>query len=202
MSTTLLLPMGSSMNTTTIGRNLAIAGAVCQLGPVIGVAGTVIGMMGAFDTLGTTPGVGDPARLSESIGHVLVSTAIGLVVGIIGLILLTVSVTACRYRAEWFFWFLVVDGVQALSAFPVGSAFGVFFLVYCLTRRQEFLRPATDTLQAPATVMTNRDTPPNAPPPIIRPSRWPYWVFVPLGAIAYTAFCAGFMLEAWGALDS
>ena len=77
------------------------------------------------------------------------STVIGFIVGIIGLILITVSVAACRYRAEWFVWFLVVYGVLALSVFPVGTAFGVFFLVYFLTKRQEYLRPATDTLQAP-----------------------------------------------------
>ena len=128
------------MSTTKTGRNLAIAGVVCQVGPIIGLAGTVIGMMGAFDSMGKTPGMGDPTLISESIGHVLISTAIGLVVGFIGLILLTVSVTACRYRAEWFFWFLVVYGSVALLAFPVGTAFGIFFLVYCLTKRQEFLK--------------------------------------------------------------
>ena len=130
------------MSTAKTGRNLAIAGVVCQVGPIIGLAGTVIGMMGAFDSIGKTPGMGDPTVISESVGHVLISTAIGLVVGFIGLILLTVSVTACRYRAEWFFWFLVVYGSVALLAFPVGTAFGIFFLVYCLTKRQEFLKPA------------------------------------------------------------
>jgi hypothetical protein len=137
------------MSTPTTGRNLAIAGTVCQLGPIIGWAGSVLGMMGAFDTLAKPARPGDPVRLSESINHVLISAAVGLIVGVIGLILLTVSVTACRYRAEWCFWFLVVYGVLALSTYPVGTAFGVFFLGYCLANRQEFLRPATTTLQAP-----------------------------------------------------
>ncbi len=138
------------MTKTTTGRNLAIAGAACQLGPIIGLAGTVIGMMGAFDTLGSS-GVGDPSRLSESIGHVLISTVAGLIICTVGLILLTVSLTGCRYRAEWFFWFLVIYGFLALVAFPVGTAFGVFFLVYCLTKRHEFLRSVPDTLQTPPT---------------------------------------------------
>jgi hypothetical protein len=135
---------------STTGRNLAIAGAVCQLGPIIGLAGTVIGMMGAFNAIGSSgAGIGDPSMLSSSIGHVLISTAIGFIVGIIGLVLLIVSLTGCRYRAEWFFWFLIVYGVLALTVFPVGTAFGVFFLVYGLSKRHEFLRPASEARENP-----------------------------------------------------
>jgi len=137
------------MSTPKAGQNLAIAGVVCQLGPIIGFGGSMIGVIRAYDTIDKNPGIGHPAGLSESIGSAMVITAIGLIIGIIGLILLTVSVTACRYRAEWFFWFLVGYGVLALSVFPVGTAFGVFFLVYCLTKRQEFLRSSTATLTVP-----------------------------------------------------
>lgn len=49
--------------------------------PMIGLTGTVFGMIQAFDTLGSS-GVGDPAKLSEAIGHVLVCTGGGLVVAI------------------------------------------------------------------------------------------------------------------------
>jgi biopolymer transport protein ExbB/TolQ len=136
------------MTKPTTGRNLAIAGAACQLGPSIGLAGTVIGMMGVFDTLDSS-GLSDPSRLNESISQVLISTEAGLIIGTVGLILFTVSLTGCRYRAEWFFWFLVIYGFLALFAFPVGTAFGVFFLVYCLTKRHEFLRSVPDTLQTP-----------------------------------------------------
>jgi biopolymer transport protein ExbB len=48
---------------------------------MIGLTGTVFGMIQAFDTLGSS-GVGDPAKLSEAIGHVLVCTGGGLVVAI------------------------------------------------------------------------------------------------------------------------
>jgi biopolymer transport protein ExbB len=49
--------------------------------PMIGLVGTVVGMMDAFDTLGTS-GVGDPSKLAGAIGHVLVATASGLAVAI------------------------------------------------------------------------------------------------------------------------
>ncbi|TWT79761.1 hypothetical protein CA13_11680 [Planctomycetes bacterium CA13] len=31
-----------------------------------------------------------------------------------------------------------------------------------------------------------------------RQARWPYWVFVPIVALSYSAFCTWFLLEAWG----
>lgn len=49
--------------------------------PMIGLTGTVTGMMKAFDKLGTT-GVGDPSQLAGAIGEVLVATASGLFIAI------------------------------------------------------------------------------------------------------------------------
>lgn len=49
--------------------------------PMIGLVGTVTGMMGAFATLGTS-GIGDPSQLSAHIGEVLVATASGLFIAI------------------------------------------------------------------------------------------------------------------------
>ena len=49
--------------------------------PMIGLLGTVTGMMGAFATLGSS-GIGDPGKLAGSIGEVLVATASGLFIAI------------------------------------------------------------------------------------------------------------------------
>jgi biopolymer transport protein ExbB len=49
--------------------------------PMIGLIGTVLGMMGAFDTLGAT-GIGDPSKLAGKIGEVLVATFSGLVIAV------------------------------------------------------------------------------------------------------------------------
>jgi len=49
--------------------------------PMVGLTGTVFGMIHAFDTLGSS-GVGDPTKLSAAIGEVLVCTGGGLVVAI------------------------------------------------------------------------------------------------------------------------
>ncbi|MDZ4287137.1 MAG: MotA/TolQ/ExbB proton channel family protein [Prosthecobacter sp.] len=49
--------------------------------PMIGLTGTVTGMMSAFATLGTS-GVGDPGKLSGAIGEVLIATASGLFIAV------------------------------------------------------------------------------------------------------------------------
>lgn len=49
--------------------------------PMIGLVGTVTGMMRAFEGLGTA-GVGDPSKLAGAIGEVLVATASGLAVAV------------------------------------------------------------------------------------------------------------------------
>ncbi|MEK0444736.1 MAG: hypothetical protein RLZZ399_57 [Verrucomicrobiota bacterium] len=49
--------------------------------PMIGLLGTVTGMIKAFGNLGTS-GIGDPSGLSAAIGEVLVATASGLLIAI------------------------------------------------------------------------------------------------------------------------
>ena len=68
------------INAELKGRSsyLSVIG-VCT--PMIGLVGTVTGMMSAFETLGTS-GVGDPSKLSGAIGEVLVATASGLFIAI------------------------------------------------------------------------------------------------------------------------
>jgi biopolymer transport protein ExbB len=57
---------------------LSVVG-VCT--PMIGLVGTVSGMMKAFETMGSA-GIGDPSKLSGAIGEVLVATLCGLAIAI------------------------------------------------------------------------------------------------------------------------
>lgn len=65
-------------NLRTRNSYLSVIGVVS---PMIGLLGTVIGMMGAFATLGAT-GISDPRGLATSIGEVLMATASGLFIAI------------------------------------------------------------------------------------------------------------------------
>jgi hypothetical protein len=121
------------------GAFIAKLGAWLQLAQVIGLAGTVAGMMKAFQVLGTA-GTSDPAKLSRAIGEVLWSSFAGIAVAFVGLILVLIAITACRYRAVWMFWFLCIYG--GLMIFSYFFPFGLFFLIYALVKKNEFLKTA------------------------------------------------------------
>ena len=57
---------------------LSIIGASA---PMLGLLGTVSGMIKAFHTMGSG-GMGDPAKLAENIGEALITTAPGLIIAI------------------------------------------------------------------------------------------------------------------------
>lgn len=62
-------------------RNLNILGTIASNAPYIGLLGTVMGIMKAFNDLATAPGQGNEVVMA-GIAHALVSTAIGLAVAI------------------------------------------------------------------------------------------------------------------------
>ena len=62
-------------------RNLQTLGTIAAVTPLLGLLGTVIGMIKVFAAI-TTFGVGDPQALAEGISEALVTTAAGLAVGI------------------------------------------------------------------------------------------------------------------------
>ena len=64
-----------------LGRYLNTLGTIASITPLIGLLGTVIGMIKVFTAI-TVSGVGDPTVLSGGISEALITTAAGLSVGI------------------------------------------------------------------------------------------------------------------------
>lgn len=75
----LLVEVGRENNRLQNRINYLSVIGVCA--PMVGLVGTVVGMMGAFASLGES-GAGDTSKLSEHIGEVLVATASGLFIAI------------------------------------------------------------------------------------------------------------------------
>ena len=82
-----------------------------QITPFIGLGGTVIGMAKAFSTMGSSS-ISDPSALAKSIGEVLIATAAGLIVGLLGTILLAVGVLVFNYRKRWAVILLTIVGIM------------------------------------------------------------------------------------------
>lgn len=64
-----------------LGRYLNTLGTIASITPLLGLLGTVIGMIKVFTDI-TVSGVGDPSVLSGGISEALITTAGGLSVGI------------------------------------------------------------------------------------------------------------------------
>ena len=77
---TALIELGIRESQVFKTRNSYVS-VIGVIAPMIGLLGTVIGMMGAFAVLGQT-GVSDPRKLAMSIGEVLLATASGLFIAI------------------------------------------------------------------------------------------------------------------------
>ena len=71
--------------TVALERNLNTLGTIAAISPLLGLLGTVIGMIKVFAVI-TTEGVGNPETLAGGISEALITTATGLVVAIPSLI--------------------------------------------------------------------------------------------------------------------
>ncbi len=63
-------------------RGCVLLEAVVQAAPMLGLLGTVIGMIDAFGTLSLSQGAADPALLAGGIWSALTTTAVGLAVAL------------------------------------------------------------------------------------------------------------------------
>jgi len=57
----------------------------------------------------------------------------------IGVILMAVALFGKKYRAPWFFWFLIGYGVLWAVNYPEGTVFGCALIIYLIWKKDEFL---------------------------------------------------------------
>ena len=75
----------STQVTIELERNLTALGTVASISPLLGLLGTVVGMIQVFTEL-VLSGGGDPTLLAGGISQALITTAFGIVVAIVALI--------------------------------------------------------------------------------------------------------------------
>ena len=83
------------------GKQLALCGTALQIGCLVGLGGTIVGICRAFEEVSHSNAF-DAAALASAIGAVLYPTVIGLLLSLIGAVLLLRALFASRYRASWF----------------------------------------------------------------------------------------------------
>jgi biopolymer transport protein ExbB len=80
-----------------LARTGLIVGSLLTMAPLLGLAGTVLGVIGSFHELGRS-GIADPNALSGQIALSLYSTAAGLFLCPIGVVVFTISLIVYAKR--------------------------------------------------------------------------------------------------------
>ena len=116
------------------GRKYALWGAWLQVGAVIGLIGTVIGIISSFQNVSPSG-----TALANGISNELTPVLIASVASFIGAILLAVALFGKKYRAAWFFWFLLIYGILIAMNYWEGTAIGGLLIIYLFYKKDEFL---------------------------------------------------------------
>lgn len=72
----------SEREVSKLYRKIEYLSFIASTAPMLGLLGTVTGMIGAFNEIASTEGSADPAQLAGGISQALVTTCLGLVVAI------------------------------------------------------------------------------------------------------------------------
>lgn len=142
-------PAKSEAHNSSKGKTLAIVGTLLQLGPSVWIISYFVMLFRVLILARNVSqqvnnnGIAEFTDLYSNMvsiyGNALILVCLGLLAGAVGLVLLVISLASSRYRSEWFFWFLVIYGFILLwPFFCISTPIGIFFIVYCLTKRREF----------------------------------------------------------------
>lgn len=72
-----------------MGQHLSLLSAIITISPLLGLLGTVTGIIKSFNVIGALAGATDPMKLSVGIAEALITTAAGLIVAIPSLLCFT-----------------------------------------------------------------------------------------------------------------
>ena len=63
-------------------KHLPVLDVIAMISPLLGLLGTVLGIISSFNILGASPAGANPAQISSGIAAALISTALGLIIAI------------------------------------------------------------------------------------------------------------------------
>ncbi len=121
----------------TKGKQFAIWGVILQFGFLIGIVGTVIGMLRAFLILSKSGGA-QPEALASDISLALSSTTAGMIISLVGVVLLLIALFGSKYRAAWFRTAMWILSILWLFSIPIGTILGIVVIIYLGKHGDEF----------------------------------------------------------------
>ena len=123
---------------TTKGRRFAILGTTLFTGPIWGAAGTAIGMRRSFGTLAQNA-TASPQDLAKDIELALISTLVGIFIGVIGAMLILIALFTQKNREKWFLHSAIfLSVIWCILLYPLGLIVGLPVALCFLKQRREF----------------------------------------------------------------
>jgi len=125
----------------TKGKSLAIWGLVLQVGYLIEIVGTIVGKHRAVPLLADKAAMQTEETRAALVSIVtldLYTTAIGMTVSIVGIILLCIALFGVKYRALWFRTVMWIMAILWLVRVPIGIVLGIVVMIYLATHKNEF----------------------------------------------------------------
>lgn len=117
---------------------MAGLGVILFTGPIWGLFGTVFGMIQSYNHVSDVGNVAS-AELSKHVRFALNSTAIGIVVGLVGGAMILASILLTGYRKKWFYsWTLGLAIIWCIAVFPIGLIIGIPISILFTSRLREF----------------------------------------------------------------
>lgn len=117
------------------GVFFAIPGAVFLLYILIDAGLAVARMVRQLAQQGTA----DAQLLGRTVGELLVTLAARGFVALPVVAVLVLALLACRYRAVWFYRYLLAVSPPLMLLAPFGTLFGAWFVIYLWKHRREFV---------------------------------------------------------------
>ncbi|MCO7224124.1 hypothetical protein [Pleionea sp. CnH1-48] len=116
-----------------LGKVLFIIGALLQLGIFYGTPAYIYSMYNAFQEI-TLNGNGDSQAMANMISSSLSHLVIGVIVAFPGLVLSSLALFISSYQNKFFKAYFLVASLFWILAFPVGTVFGLIFLIIVIVK--------------------------------------------------------------------
>ncbi len=119
-------------------RSLAVIGFIFMLSPGLGTLLTIHYMIRAFNTLAQS-GAADPVALADEISSVVLISLYSTIVGLIGVVLVSIVLFRGINQERWFFVVGIIIGILWLFlSIPFTTVFGIYLLIAFLMRKSQF----------------------------------------------------------------
>lgn len=120
-------------------RKILWLGIVLQVFTLAGFTMSLLLFLQLMSALAADPTALEGTHPPAIFARVTLPLMVGGTLGLVGIGLITLSITKLQVRAAWLFWFLMIYGVVLLVTSPFGIIFGPLFLTLALKDKASYL---------------------------------------------------------------